>query len=128
MKCGGSVVEHDRVEHWLEHRNDTTALQGLTKKGFVIDTMEVTVPWSKLDAVYQAVRDAALSTPHAVSASAHLSHSYLDGACLYFSLASRPPRDTPLPEIDAIHRTLWDESQRPPFVLERTCRTTMVWV
>ena len=112
VKCGGSVVEHDRVEHWLEHRNDTTALQGLTKKRFVIDTMEVTVPWSKLDAVYQAVRDAALSTPHAVSASAHLSHSYLDGACLYFSLASRPPRDTPLPEIDAIHRTLWDESQR----------------
>ncbi len=110
--CGATPCTDDRVAHWLQHRNDTTALQGLTKKGFVIDTMEVTAPWSKLDEVYEAVREAALSTPHAVSASAHLSHSYLDGACLYFSLASRPPRDTPLNEIDSIHRTLWDAAQR----------------
>ncbi len=110
--CGAIQHPEDRVAHWLQHRNDTTALQGLTKKGFVIDTMEVTVPWSKLDDVYEAVREAALATPHAVSASAHLSHSYLDGACLYFSLASRPPRDTPLDEIDTTHRALWDAAQR----------------
>ena len=110
--CGATAMPEDRVAHWLEHRNDTTALQGLTKKGFVIDTMEVTVPWSKLNDVYDAVREASLSTPHAVSASAHLSHSYLDGACLYFSLASRPPRDTPLAEIDSTHRALWDSAQR----------------
>ena len=91
------AVEHDRVEHWLEYRIIITALQGLTKRGFVIDTMEVTAPWSKLDAVYQAVRDAALSTPHAVSASFIFAQPF-DGACLYFSLASRPPRDTPFPE------------------------------
>ena len=110
--CGATKSSDDRVAHWLEHRNDTTALQGLTKKGFVIDTMEVTVPWSKLDEVYVAVREAVLATPHAVSASAHLSHSYLDGACLYFSLAARPPRGSSLDQIDTTHRELWDAAQR----------------
>ena len=36
----------DLVENWLVHRNDTNALQALTRKGFVVDTMEIAAPWS----------------------------------------------------------------------------------
>ncbi len=41
------------VAAWLEHRNDTTALQGLTRKGFVVDTMEIAAPWSALDDLFE---------------------------------------------------------------------------
>ena len=37
------------VDAWMGHRNDTSALQGLTRKGFVVDTMEIAAPWSRLD-------------------------------------------------------------------------------
>ena len=36
------------VDDWLAHRNDTSALQALTRKGFVVDTMEIAAPWSRL--------------------------------------------------------------------------------
>ena len=34
-----------------------------------------------------------MAVPHARVASCHLSHSYLDGACLYFTFAAAPPPD-----------------------------------
>ena len=37
---------------WMHHRNDTSALQALTRKGFVVDTMEIAAPWSKLAAIF----------------------------------------------------------------------------
>ncbi|MGA1034947.1 MAG: FAD-binding oxidoreductase [Ilumatobacteraceae bacterium] len=109
--CGGDRHPEDRVAHWLEHRNDTSALQALTRRGYLVDTMEVSAPWSRLGAVYAAVTDAALAVEGVIGASAHLSHSYLDGACLYFSLAARPGLDAPLDEIDALHRAMWDAAQ-----------------
>ena len=35
------------VERWLEHRNDVSALEALTRKGFVVDTLEIAGPWSR---------------------------------------------------------------------------------
>ena len=89
--------------------------------------MEVTVPWSKLDAVYQAVRDAALSTPPrsllllifrtAISmepaCTSALRHGHLE--------THRFQKLTPSTELCGM------SLNGPPFVLERTCRTTMVW-
>ena len=104
----GEPGDDDLVQHWIEHRNDTSALQALTKKGYVVDTMEVAVPWSRLDAVYAATTRALTSVPHALVASCHLSHSYLDGACLYFTFAAQPPEDA----IDTTYVALWDAGQR----------------
>lgn len=109
--CGAEPHSDDRVAHWLEHRNDTSALQALTRRGYLVDTMEVAAPWSRLMDVYRAVTSASLDTPGVIAASAHLSHSYLDGACLYFSLAGRPGVDAPLHQIDALHRSMWDAAQ-----------------
>jgi alkyldihydroxyacetonephosphate synthase len=95
------------VSEWLEHRNDTSALQALTHKGYVVDTMEIAARWSRLDAVYTATTEALLGAGATV-ASCHLSHSYLDGACLYFTFAAKPPADA----IERTYIRLWDAGQR----------------
>ncbi|MDP4692027.1 MAG: FAD-binding oxidoreductase [Ilumatobacteraceae bacterium] len=96
------------VEKWLSHRNDTSALQSLTKKGFVVDTIEVAAPWSQLIHVNDAVIQAILQVSHARSATCHLSHSYLDGACVYFTFAATPPAE----EFEKTYVALWDAAQR----------------
>jgi alkyldihydroxyacetonephosphate synthase len=92
------------VDAWLEHRNDVSALHSLVAQGIVVDTMEVAVPWIRLPAVYDATVGALSDQLHCLVASAHLSHSYTDGACLYFTFAAFPPPD----QIDATYVGLWD--------------------
>lgn len=104
---GAQEADEALVEKWLGHRNDTSGLQALTRRGFVIDTMEVAAPWSRLDGVVDAVERALLSVPHARSATCHLSHSYVDGACLYFTFAASPPEDL----FDETYRALWTAGQ-----------------
>jgi len=96
------------VERWMHHRNETGALQALTRKGYLVDTMEIAAPWSRLDEVYTATTRALLAVPHVRVASCHLSHSYLDGACLYFTFAATPPAD----EIESTYVACWDAGQR----------------
>lgn len=103
-----TVADDDLVGHWLEHRNDTSALAALTRRGLVVDTMEIAAPWSRLAAIYERTCDSLRAVPHARSASCHLSHSYPDGACLYFSFAASPPAD----EIETTYRALWDAGQQ----------------
>ena len=98
----------ERVERWMHHRNDTSALQALTRKGFVVDTLEIAAPWSALDAIFDEVRAAMLAVPHARAATCHLSHSYGDGACLYFTFAATPPAD----EVESTYVAMWDAGQR----------------
>jgi alkyldihydroxyacetonephosphate synthase len=101
-------VSEALVDAWMSHRNDTSALQGLTRKGFVVDTMEIAAPWSRLDTLFDEVRAAMMALPHARAATCHLSHSYPDGACLYFTFAATPPSD----EIESTYVALWDAGQR----------------
>lgn len=96
------------VEKWIHHRNDTSGLQALTRKGYIVDTMEVSAPWSKLPAIVDKVRSALLEIPGTRAATCHLSHSYLDGACLYFTFAAEVDRN----QRDARYVALWDAAQR----------------
>jgi alkyldihydroxyacetonephosphate synthase len=96
------------VDAWLQHRNDTSALQGLTRKGYVVDTMEIAAPWSRLPSLFDDVRAALMAVPQAAIATCHLSHSYADGACLYFTFLAKPPAD----EVEATYTSLWDAGQR----------------
>jgi len=108
---GGRPADEALVAAWLEHRNDTSALQGLTRKGYVVDTMEVAASWSALPSLADYVRAALLTAPHATMASCHLSHSYSDGACLYFTFLAKPPPD----QIESTYVALWDIGQRAVF-------------
>ena len=104
----GAPADVGLVAKWVDHRNDTSALQALTHRGYVVDTMEIAAPWSRLGEVYDATTAALMEVPHARAATCHLSHSYLDGACLYFTFAATPPPD----EVDATYVALWDAGQR----------------
>lgn len=105
---GAEPADVALVDTWLEHRNDTSALQGLTRKGYVVDTMEIAANWSRLPTLFDDVRAALLEVPHAAVATCHLSHSYPAGACLYFTFLAKPPAD----EIEATYTALWDAGQR----------------
>ncbi len=107
LEIGARVEDTSLVDHWLEHRNDTSGLQAVTRKGYVVDTMEVAGPWSVLTNVYAGVCAAMSSVTGSRSVSAHLSHSYLDGACLYFTFAG-DKGDNP----EVLYRSLWDAGQR----------------
>jgi alkyldihydroxyacetonephosphate synthase len=111
--AGADRLGSGPVERWLSHRNDTSALQALTRKGFVVDTLEIAAPWSRLPAIFDGVRAALLAVPHARAASCHLSHSYSDGACLYFTFAATPPVD----DVDATYVAMWDAGQRAVLAL-----------
>ncbi len=105
---GGVEAPAELVDGWLAHRNDTSALQGLTRKGFVVDTMEIAGRWVELPSLFDRVRAALTAVPHALVASCHLSHSYPDGACLYFTFAAAPPPG----EVESTYVALWDAGQR----------------
>jgi alkyldihydroxyacetonephosphate synthase len=102
--AGGQPLDDTLVGEWLVHRNDVGALEALTRKGFVVDTMEVAAPWAHLADVYAAATAALARVPHCVAASAHLSHAYPDGACLYFSFAAIPPAE----ESEDTYVALWE--------------------
>jgi alkyldihydroxyacetonephosphate synthase len=101
-------LDPELVDRWFEHRNDVSALAALVPKGYVIDTMEVSAPWRALPAVYEAATTAIRAVPHTRVASAHQSHCYPDGACLYFTFAGQPPAD----EVERYYAAAWDAGQR----------------
>ena len=98
------------VEHWMNHRNDTSGLQALSKKGFVIDTMEVAVCWSKVNQVAETVKKSIMTVTGARSASCHISHSYIDGACIYFTFVAEPASNT-LEAIEIAYEAIWNAAQ-----------------
>jgi alkyldihydroxyacetonephosphate synthase len=97
------------VEQWMVHRNDVSALEPLIAGGYVVDTMEIAAPWAALPAIYERTIAALLGVEGTIAASAHQSHSYLDGGCLYFTFGGRPVDGV---DTDAYHRELWDAGQR----------------
>ncbi|MFO7280890.1 MAG: FAD-binding oxidoreductase [Thermoanaerobacterales bacterium] len=106
--AGGEPGDAAHVEHWLAHRNEVSALEALIGKGYTVDTMEVSGSWSALPRIYRATIDALLGVEGTLAASAHQSHSYPSGGCLYFTFAGQvePERR------DTYYRALWDAGQR----------------
>jgi alkyldihydroxyacetonephosphate synthase len=114
----GSAAEPmdvELVEHWVGHRNDVSQLESLVAGGFVVDTMEISGPWAALPGAYHDAIEALLAVPDVMAASAHCSHSYTDGACIYFTFGGRPGGfdGTPTREQkDALYRACWDAGTR----------------
>jgi alkyldihydroxyacetonephosphate synthase len=105
---GAESMDPSLVDHWLEKRNDVAALEALISRGFVVDTMEVTGLWSDLPDIYRETVAAISAVPGTVAASAHQSHSYPEGGCLYFTFAGRVEPD----DRDSYYRAVWDAGQR----------------
>ncbi|MGO9962184.1 MAG: FAD-binding oxidoreductase [Acidimicrobiales bacterium] len=95
------------VEHWFTHRNDMSLLEAVIRAGIVVDTIEVAAPWDVLAGVYETSLEALSEIPGTVAASAHQSHAYLDGACLYFTFAGLGPDPADDAWAEAFYRRCW---------------------
>ncbi|HUP86713.1 MAG TPA: FAD-binding oxidoreductase [Acidimicrobiales bacterium] len=89
------VERHDDelVERWVHHRNEVSGLADAINRDVVVDTCEVAARWSVLPALYRDAVAAVKAVPGAWVASAHQSHAYTDGACLYFTFAGQREGD-----------------------------------
>ncbi len=103
-----ALADIDFVGRWLEHRNDVSALEALISRDYVVDTMEISAPWSCCTAIYEAAIAAITAVPGTLAASAHQSHSYMDGACIYFTFAGQPP----VGEREDYYRRAWEAGTR----------------
>jgi alkyldihydroxyacetonephosphate synthase len=92
------------VRRWFEHRNDVSALERNIRRGLVVDTMEIAARWRDCPVVFERTTAALQAVEGTLAASAHLSHSYVDGACLYFTFAGAPPAE----QRDEYYRRAWD--------------------
>jgi alkyldihydroxyacetonephosphate synthase len=75
---------------WLDHRNTVPHWRDFLAKRIVVDTVEVSAPWDRIEALYSGVVAALSDVPDILNASAHSSHAYRSGLNLYFSFAVRP--------------------------------------
>ncbi len=107
-RAGAEVGDVAHVGHWLEHRNDVSALEALISRGYVVDTMEISGSWRVLPEIYARATRAIRAIEHTMVASAHQSHSYPDGGCLYFTFAGNPPSDAR----ERYYRSVWEAGQR----------------
>lgn len=99
---GGKDLGPERAETWYRNRHAVSFKQSeVFRMGAFSDTMEVATTWSRLPALYDAVR-AALA-PHALVL-AHFSHAYAEGCSIYFTMAARCA--SPEEAIERYH-TLW---------------------
>ncbi|HVL63996.1 MAG TPA: FAD-binding oxidoreductase [Actinomycetota bacterium] len=80
-------------EHWWKHRNDAVrefrsvmAGESLLGPHGVVDTMEVAASWATIPHLYARMKEAL--AVEATFVACHLSHVYVDGACLYFTLGA----------------------------------------
>lgn len=98
---GGAWLGAGPGRHWRRDRFRHPYLRdALLDRGIATDTFETAAPWSRLPALYAAVRGAfaaaAVGEEREVPVLCHLSHPYRDGASLYFTFFFRCP-----PEADA---------------------------
>ena len=78
---------------WLDHRNEVPPLEQLVRGGIVADTVEVSGSWRALPEIYRRAIAGLTAIDATIAASAHQSHSYIDGGCLYFTFAGHPDRN-----------------------------------
>ena len=104
---GGHAEDAALVQRWLGHRNDVSALGALVSLGFVVDTVEMAGRWAVLDDLYRRVTDRLKAIEGTMAATAHQSHAYTDGACLYFTFAARPADGADPAWGDEYYRQAW---------------------
>jgi alkyldihydroxyacetonephosphate synthase len=88
-----SELDVEIAGRWLEHRNELPPLESLVRAGIVVETVEIAASWTTLTDIYRDAVASIREVEGTIAASAHQSHAYTDGACLYFTFAGRPEGD-----------------------------------
>jgi alkyldihydroxyacetonephosphate synthase len=101
---GGVALGRRPGASWRKGRFELPYLrESLLRLGLGVDTFETAVAWSEAqelhDGVFETLKEIVAATlgaqPGKAAIMCHLSHSYPEGACLYFTLVF-PQNDTPL--------------------------------
>lgn len=83
---GGLPVGAGPGKAWLKNRYAMPYLRDpMLDRGIGVDTLETSTSWSNLPWLYEAVRHAIASKLGTGAVLTHISHSYEDGASLYFT-------------------------------------------
>ena len=92
------------AEEWMGKRNHVVEWKDFFERGVVVDTIEISAPWSKIDAIYDDAVASLRSRDGVVNASAHSSHAYRSGVNYYFSFAGVCAPDA----MEAMYFDCWD--------------------
>lgn len=76
-------------EHWMEHRNEVPSWRQLLEAKLLADTIEISAPWTRIEAIYDDATASLREIESVVVASAHSSHVYRTGLNLYFTFVAR---------------------------------------
>ena len=96
------------VNYWLEHRFDVREMSEFVPLGFVIDTIEIALPWSKAAEGYHRIINAIRSVEGTLIAYAHASHVYPQGTCFYFIFAGWPKDRDP----NEYYQEVWEAAMK----------------
>jgi alkyldihydroxyacetonephosphate synthase len=88
LEAGLRVAAPGATEQWMERRNHVPSWTQLFEAGVVVDTIEVSAPWTTIGAIYDDAV-ASLGELDGVTGSAHSSHVYRSGINLYFTFVAR---------------------------------------
>lgn len=112
LSLGGSPARNWHRDRYLHPymRDD------LLDAGIAVETHETAVPWSRVqavrDEVRQALNDALAAQGRKVHVMAHLSHSYPTGTCIYFILMYAVDPDDPMAQWRPIKASICDAVAR----------------
>jgi len=100
IPCG-----EEPVIHWLKTRFNVKESSEFIPKGFIFDTVEVSIAWKNALSLYKAVISAMRGVEGMVIASGHASHFYPQGVCFYFTFGGIPPKGK---EAYEFYENAWD--------------------
>lgn len=104
LQHGAIVGSNGPFDDWLRHRFQSHSVEAQAEYNYQ-DTIEVSAPWSRLEAMHAAMRDAVTALHSSLFFGTHWSHAYAEGACQYmtFRLPAMPDEDALV-----IHARLWE--------------------
>lgn len=114
---GGMHLGEEPGEKWFENRFGMPYLRDpMMNRGLGVDTLETATRWSNITSLHEkiqaAINGALEEFPGKAGAKgivmAHISHSYRDGASLYFTFAFLRDLDKPLEQWEAIKKAASD--------------------
>ena len=103
QKAGGTERPGDIGEAWWEERFQTGWMAPNARASGLADVLAVSAPWSKLPAVYDAMRRAV--SPLVTQLHGHVGHAYPTGAALDITFQAQAEPATPDAAID-LHRRI----------------------
>jgi alkyldihydroxyacetonephosphate synthase len=113
-QAGAAPADPAAVDHWLEQRNRVPGFREFLERGIIVDTIEVTCPWSRAAELYERVTGSLRQVEGMLLATAHSSHQYRSGTGLYFTFAARP---ADAGDLAATYRECWRRALEPTLAL-----------